>query len=139
MTTFRKIVPDSEVRPVNERYEHFLIWLSKDGGVRQWFFSHSEGSEIEEVKGFSLESLSDIRNVPSEDRLRFRCTTQFMDSNTFDYVRSIFASNRVYKVTKAGVQIPVAIRQDRTQRPNMVKNFSISMEFEYKEEDILNV
>lgn len=139
MTTFRKIVPDSTIRPLNERYEHFLVWLSKNGGVRQWFFSHSEGREEENYKGFVVESLTEIRNVPNEDRVIHRCMTRFMDSGTFDYVSSIFASNKVYKVTKSGEQIPIAVMPTKTRRPNQIKNFEIDLQFELKEEDILNV
>ena len=139
MTTFRKIVPDSTIRPLNERYEHFLIWLSKEGGVRQWFFSHSEGSEKEKYKGFAVESLTDIRSVPNSDRVVNVCKTRFMESATFDYVKSIFASNRVYKVTKSGEQIPIAVKHTTTKRPNQIKNFEIDLEFELKEEDVLNV
>ena len=139
MTTFRKIVPNSSVNAINERYEHFLTWLSKDGGVRQWFFSHTDGQETEDFDGFTLESVSDIRSITTEDRIIVDCTTRFLDSDTFDYVRSIFASNRVYKVLKDGSKIPIAVKQDKARRPNQIKNFELSLQFHYKEEDTLNV
>ena len=139
MTQFRQIIPNSTVNAINERYEHLLMWLSKDGGLRQWFFSHTEGEEVEDVDSFTLESLTDIRNIPIEDRIIVDCATRFMDSNTFDYVRSIFASNRVYKVLTDGTRIPISIKPRKTKRPNQIKNFELALQFELKEEDRLNV
>ena len=139
MTVFRKIVPNSTVRPSNERYEHFLIWLSPNAGVRQWLFSHTDGSERNDHKAFAIESRSDIRAVPYEDRLEIRCNTRFMDSETFDYVKSIYKSNRAYKVLKNGLKIPIAIKPQKTRRDNQIKNFEMSLDFYYKESDVLNV
>ncbi len=139
MTVFRQIVPNSTVRASNERYEHLLMWLSPDTGVRQWLFSHTEGSERNDHKAFAIESISDIRTVPYEDRLEVICNTRFMDSETFDYVKSIYKSNRVYKVLKDGSKIPVAINPMKTRRDNMIKNFEMSLTFYYKENNVLNV
>ena len=139
MTVFRQIVPNSIVRPSNERYEHMLVWLSVDGGVRSWFFSHTDGAEENDHDGFEIETLVDIRQVPSDDRLMVECTTRFMDSETFDYVKSIIKSNRVYKVAKDGTKTPIAVKAKTTVRPNKIKNFELSIQFMYKENDVLNV
>lgn len=139
MTVFRKIVPNSSENAINERYEHLLMWLSKDGGIRQWMFSHTIGSERDRFKSFTIEGLTDIRNVPSEERISHKCTSRWMDSTTFDYVRSVMASNRIYKVTKSGEQIPVAIKDGTINRDNQVKNFEIRIEFMLLEENVLNV
>ena len=139
MTAFRKIVPNSVDNQINERYEHLLTWLSVDQGIRQWFFSHNKGREVEDFDSFSIEGFSDIRNVPSEDRISHKCTARFMDSKTLDYVRSIFASNRIYKITKLGERIPVYVKTGKVTRDNQIKNFEIELEFDLKEKTLLNV
>jgi hypothetical protein len=139
MSVFRQIVPNSEVRPSNERYEHLLMWLSPKGGVRQWLFSHTKGREDHKHKGFDIETITSIRSVPSEDKERVKVASRFMDSETFDYVRSIMQSNRVYKVANDGTKTPVAIGFASVRRPNMIKNFEIEFNFTYKENNVLNV
>lgn len=139
MTVFRKIVPNSSENEINERYEHFLMWLSIDGGIRSHLFSHTKGSETETFKGFNIEGLTDIRSIPSENRISHKCTSRWMDSEKFDFVRSLMASNRVYKITKDNKQIPVAIKQSKIVRDNQVKNFEIKLEIILGEENTLNV
>ncbi len=139
MTVFRQIVPNSTVRPSNERYEHLIMWLSIDGGIRQWLFSHTDGREDNKHKGFAIESRSSIRSVPYEDRVEVDCVTRSMDLGTFDYVASIIKTNRAYKVLKDGTKIPIAIDPTTVRKRNMIKNFELSMPFYYIENDVLNV
>ena len=139
MSVFRSIIPDSERQPANERYEHFMLWMSPSAPSRQWLFSHTNGSEDTEVDGFVLENETDIRSIPVNKRISYNCTTRFLTSKEFDYVRSIFDSNRVYKVLKSGVVIPVAVEQDRTTRGNKIKGFEVSMSFSLREEKTLSL
>lgn len=139
MTAFRQIVPNSLVRASNEDYEHFLIWLSPEGGVREWLFSHTDGRETEDFDSFAIESLSDIRSVPYEDRIEVDCITRSLTKEEFEYVKSIYKSNRAYKVLKDGTKVPIAIESGKVRKRNMIKNFEIGLTFYYREEDVLNV
>jgi hypothetical protein len=139
MTTFRQVVPNSTINPSNVSYEHFLVWLSPNGGVRQWLFSHTEGSEEESFESYTIESLDNIRSVPSEDRVRYEVRTKSLDADTFAYVKSIMKSNRVFKVSKTGVFTPIAIRGGSIAKDNQIKEFELRIRFETKEEFILNV
>ena len=139
MTTFRAIVPDSEKQPLNERFEHFMVWLSPSGIIRQWLFSHTAGNERVNVDGYTVENETDIRSIPTEIRKEFNCETRFMTSKEFDYVRSIFDSNRCWKVFKDGTRVPVSVKQSRTTRPNQIKGFEISMSFMLQENDTLSL
>ena len=139
MTTFRAIVPDSIKQPANERFEHLLVWLSPNGIVRQWFFSHVKGSESVRLKGFVAENESDIRAIPTEKRKSFKAMTRHLTSSEFDYVRSIMDSNRAYKVLKGGSYIPIAINQDRTRRDNQIKAFEVAVSFSLAEENVLSL
>ena len=103
------------------------------------FFSNTLGNETETFKSFEVEGLEDIRNIPKEDRVSNKCVTRWIDSQTFDYVRSIYAANRVYKVEKDGTKTPVSIKAGAVRRRNQVKGFEISLTFMFKEENILNV
>jgi hypothetical protein len=139
MTTFRQIAPNSTVRATNEDYEHFIVWLSAEGGVREWLFSHTDGRDTEAFKSFAIESLSEIRSVPYEDRIEVDCITRSLTREEFDYVKSIFKTNRAYKVLKDGTKIPIAIEPSKVRKQNMIKNFEIGFTFYYQEEDTLNV
>lgn len=135
MTDFRQVVPSAN----NEAYQYFLVWLSVDGGVRSWLFSHTGGVESEKYNSFSIESLDNIRSVPMMERKEVSAITGSLDGEQFDYVKSIMASNRVYQVTKAGEKIPVALKVGAVVRPNQNKEYKIKIKFIFQEANILNV
>lgn len=137
--TFRQVIPNSTINPVNEGYEHYLVWLSEGGGVRNWLFSHTDGEEMNEYKGLSIESLTDIRSIPTEKRDEVKIITRGLDADEYDYVRSILGSNRIYKVTKSNEKIPVAVKYRSQKRPNQNKDYSLSLTLHFKESDTLNV
>jgi hypothetical protein len=139
MTSFRQIVPNSTLNPSNERFEHYLVWLSPSGGVRNWLFSHTDGEEDEKYDNTVIESLEDIRSVPTEQRKTVNCITKTLDPFNFEYVKSVMASNRVYKVLKNGSKIPIAVKSGSVIQGNTLKEFQLRIKFEYKESDILNV
>lgn len=132
--TFRRSTPS------NERYVHFLMWLSPFiGGIRSYLFSHTDGSETRMFKNFMVETRSDIRSVPEEVRGKLILVATNMDIDTYDYVRTILESNRIFKVLRDGTQIPFAIKSAEIDEPNKNKGFSIKIELVPKEENVLNV
>jgi len=139
MTTFRQVVPNSTVNDSNKKYEYFMVWLSVGGGVRNWLFSHTDGDSEDSFENIVIESLSDIRSVPTNQRRQVETRTTSLDSDTFDYVKSILASDRVYVLSKEGVKTPVAMRGGSVIRANKLKQFEIRIKFDFKENNILNV
>lgn len=139
MSVFRQVIPNSFINASNESFEHFLIWLSPNGGVRSWLFSSTEGETEEQFDNFSIETIDDIRSVPSMDRIEIQARTKSLESEQFDYVKSIFKSNRVYKVNKDFSKIPIAIKGRAVSQPNQLKEFEVRVAFSYQEEDILNL
>lgn len=139
MSVFRQIIPNSFVNSVNERYEYYLVWLSPAGGIRSWLFSHTDGDREETFDNFMIESLTDIRSVPNEQREEVEVNTVSLDSEQFEYVKSIMSSNRVYQVFKDNTRLPIAIRTGKALRENKNKEFGVSVKFVYKEADLLNV
>lgn len=139
MTTFRQVIPNSEQNPDNERFEYYLVWLSTGGGVRNWLFSHTEGSEVDDFKSFTIEGLDNIRSVPSMERLSVTATTMSMNQESFDYVKSVMSSNRVYVVDKTGAKTPIALRSGSLPQKNQLKEFKLKIRFSFQEANILNV
>jgi len=139
MTIFRQVIPNSVQNPDNERFEFYLVWLSTGGGVRNWLFSHTDGSEAEDFKSFMIEGLDNIRSVPSMERRSVTAVTISMNQESFDYVKSIMSSNRVYVVDKTGVKTPIALRAGSVSQPNQLKEFKLKIRFSFQEADILNV
>jgi len=139
MTTFRQVIPNSTQNPDNERFEFYLVWLSTGGGVRNWLFSHTDGGESDKFDAFTIEGLDNIRGVPSMERKMVNAVTKSMNKESFDYVKSIMSSNRVYRVDKTGAKIPIALRPGSVPQPNQLKEFQLKIRFSFQEADILNV
>ena len=139
MTDFRKITPNSSLQSANERYQYLLAWLSPTSGVRMWYFSHTNGEQINNNKSFTIEGLNDIRNVPYESREEIQVESRYLSNIEFDYVRSIYQSNRIFQITPTGEQIPISIKQDKTEKPNQLNKYEISFTFTFKEDNTLNV
>ena len=139
MSTFRQVIPSSQNVPTNERYEYLLLWLSVNGGVRTWFFSHTKGGQEDETSGYILEGLDDIRSIPNQDRTTVDIITESLTSDERDFIASIMKSNRVYQCSKAGVFTPIAIKFASISRDNQLKDFSVKLSFSYKENSTLDV
>lgn len=139
MTTFRQVVPNSVWNPNNARFEFYLVWLSVEGGVRNWLFSHTDGDEEQRYDNFVIEGIDNIRSVPSMERRSVTAITRSMDQETFDYVRSIMASNRVYCVDSTGVKTPIALKEGAVDQANKLKEFNLRIKFSFQEENVLNV
>lgn len=136
---FRQVIPNSNVNSVNEQYEYYLVWWSPTAGIRSWLFSHTDGVKRDDFRGTVVETIDDIRSVPVMEQQRISIVTTGLDSETYDYVKSIFSSNRIYQVSKDLVKRGVSIDRANTRRPNKLKEFTVSLDFYYKEENVLNV
>lgn len=136
---FRSIIPPSVDNSNHERLEYFLVWISPNGGVRQWLFANTENQERERVRNFTVESSSNIRSIPYEDRKTITLEAQSLDGESFDYVKSILRSNLIQRVYKDGTSIPLGIEASRTRRDNELKEFEISITVIHQEEDTLTV
>lgn len=138
MSQFRQVVPNSSVNTNTESFEFQLAWLAPSG-VRSWLFSHTNGEEDEQFDNFILESTTNIRSVPVMDRIMVEATTRSLDLESFNYVKSIMKSNRVYVVGKDLTKTPIAVKGGSISKPNTTKEFRVSIKFLFKEEFILNV
>lgn len=136
---FRSIIPPSIDNSNHERLEYFLVWLSPNGGVRQWLFASTENQEEERIRSFTIESSDNIRSIPYEDRKTVNLEAQSLDGDSFDYVKTILKSNLIKRVYKDGSSIPLAIEDGRTRRNNKLKEFSISLTVIHKEEGTLDL
>lgn len=133
MSTYRQITPS------DKGYDLYLAWLSPNGGIRQWFFSHTAGNTSEAVGNFTIESQTDIRSIPESSRPSYNVVTRFLTEDEYSYVASLLKSNRVYQVLPDGSQIPVAIKGKTLTKPNRDKAFELDFEVTLSEEAILNL
>lgn len=133
MSTYRQIIPS------DKDYNIYLTWLSQTGGIRNWFFSHTDGEKLENVSNFEVETLTDIRSIPDMKRTTYVIVTRFLNSDDYDYVASILKSNRIYQVLTDGSQIPVSIKAQKIKRSNKDKSFELGFQVSLQEENILNV
>lgn len=128
-----------QITPSNQPYDHYLVWLAPNGGIRQHFFSHTRGSENKSIKNYKVETIRDVRSIPEEIRVTFKLYARFLDFDTYDYVASILDSNRILKIFQDGTEIPVFIKGKIISKPNKNKSFSLSFDISLQEENILNV
>lgn len=128
-----------QITPSDKEYNLYLAWLSPNGGIRQWLFSHTAGNTTSNVSNFEIESLTDIRSIPETSRTTYSVATRFLTADDYEYVASILKSNRVYQVLTSGTQIPVSIKGQKLRKPNQDKSFELEFEVSLMEENILNV
>lgn len=136
---FRQVVPNSSINSANLDYEFCLVWLSPLGGVRQWLFSHTKGNTSDGFNNTVIETDDNIRSIPVMEQTMIKAQTVDLDLDTFNYVKSIMSSNRVYQVSKVGVKAPIALNSGSILKDNKLKSFGVAIQFMYKENDILNV
>jgi hypothetical protein len=139
MTDFRQVISSPSQGSVKAKHRYYLCWLSPNGGVRSWLFSHTDGDQEDEYKSFMVESTDDLRAIPSEERKSVDAITVSLEDESFDYVKSILASNRVYQVFQNGTQTPIAIAKGKISRSNQSKEHIVRIQFMYEEADLLNV
>ena len=139
MTVFRSVIAPSQENSNYERYEHFLVWLSPDGGVRQWLFANTNNQEQENTRNLTIETNSSIRSLPYEKIKSFEISAISLDSERFDYVASILDSNQIYKVSKDNELTPLGIEQGRKVRDNDLKEFTIEMSVFEMESNVLRL
>lgn len=136
---FRQVIAPSTANDNYQRGEHCLVWLSTDGGIRQWLFSSSDNDEQERTRGFTIETNSSIRSIPFEKIKKFDLIAMSLDSERFDYVASILESNRIYSVSKDNELTALGIEGGRKNRSNDLKEFVIEFTVFEKEADVLNL
>lgn len=137
MSVFRKVTPTSLNNASRVSGEFMLCWIS-DASLRQWFFSSTDGDTEDTFKNSIIETETDIRSIPTEERKEITCVTMSLDSITYDYVSSLLGSNRVYQLNKDGSKTPVAVKQGKKTKSNIEKEFIFKVVFLYKESYILN-
>jgi hypothetical protein len=136
---FRQVIPNSSQNSSNARYEYYLVWLSVSGGVRSWLFSHTDGDDMEKLDNIHIESRDSIRSVPTMQRKTVTAITRSLDAESYNYVKSVLSSNKVYLVGKDFSKTPVAMKKSSITQDNKIKEFSLKIKFSFKENDILNV
>jgi hypothetical protein len=128
-----------QIQPSDKAYNLYLVWLTENGGIRQWLFSHTAGNITDTVGNFTIESQTDIRSIPESDRTTYAIATRFLNEDEYTYCASLLKSNRVYQVLTDGSQIPVAVKGKSLRKPNQDKSFELEFEVSLQEENILNV
>ena len=139
MTTYRKIKPSSIGSPYKGDYEYLLIWLSPFGGVRQYLFSSTDGRREDSVKYSIVDTIADFRSIPNELDIEIDLMSKSLSRESFDYVASIFESNRILLVNKDATTIPIAISRSKKRTERVIKDFEIEFTIMLQEPDLLNV
>lgn len=139
MTTYRKIKPSSIGNTYKGDYEYLLIWLSPNGGVRQYLFSSTDGDKLQDFKATVIDTNADFRSVPNEEDISIELTSKSMSRETFDYVASIFKSNRIILVAKDSTETPIAIKSGKKITQRMIKDFEVKFKIMEQEPDLMNV
>ncbi len=130
--TYRHIAFDSGVS---------LVWLGKDGCVRQWFF-HSRKDVLSIAhKSTIFETFQGVRKVPYEQRRSMRLAYERLNIQDYEYLNTIFASPLVFEISsgKDNKRTPVIVKDITTNRTNITKNYTFKCEISYPEERVLNV
>lgn len=139
MTTYVKIKPSSIRIPYKEDYEFLLMWLSPSGGVRQWFFSSTEGAKVEKFKSSVIDTIADFRGVPNDIDPSLEMTAKSFSREEFDFVTSILESNRIIIVAKDSTEIPAAIQSATKKTDRIAKDYRLTFQLMLKEPDLMNV
>ena len=139
MAIFRVIQPAPSVSSFKEEYEYLLSWISPSGGISQWYFSHTEGGEEVSFKSEVIDTTTDFRGVPNEEDIKIEINSMSLNREEFEFVATIFKSNRIERVFKDGSTKPVAIAKSKKKKPRNIKDFSISFTIMEQEPDLMNV
>ena len=140
MPVFRKITASSTVSSYKGAYEYMLIWYSVSCGFRQWCFSSTFGIQTTNYKGVLIDNKQDYRGVPNEQEITIEMFTRAVSRQEFDYISSIFESNRVLMFDRLDmITIPVAIDRAKKRVDRIQKDFEIKFDINLQEPDLLNV
>lgn len=139
MSVFRKIKPSSINSPYKKDYEFLLMWLSPNGGVRQWFFSHTEGDRRDKYKNSTIDTDFDFRNVPVSQSIEIELNALSLSRSRYDYVTSLFETNRAILVNKDSTTIPIAIDNTTKKTERLQKDYAVSFKIMLQEPDLMNV
>lgn len=135
MSSFRQVVPGSN----KNKSQHLLCWLSANGTVRNWFFSHTDGDQQDDFNSITIESSDDIRSIPSKEKNQVEVITASLSSDEFNYVKSIMSSNRVFEINKDITNTPIALMSSSVVRDNKRKEHKLKITFTYKEPPLLDL
>lgn len=139
MLSFRKIRLSGVEAPHKKDYEYHLMWISPDGGLRDWVFNSTDGDKEDKFKSIIIDTNSDFRSVPNSQEIIVELSTGSMTRNNFDYVASIFESPRIYLIGEFDEKITVAIKSASKETRRIQKDFSLSFNIMFKEPDLINV
>lgn len=139
MIVLRKILPSSIESSYKEDYEYMLFWISPDVGVRQWFFSSTDGRREDKFKSEVIDTNNDYRSIPNQQDIDISLVTKSLSREDFDYVTSIFSSNRIYLVSKSGNKTPISIDRTTKRTQRVIKGFEVSLDITLQEPDLMNV
>jgi len=139
MPTFRKIKPSSIDTPFKADYEYFLMWLNSGGGVRQFYFSSTDSEQQDAFKSLVIDSDSGYRSVPNTQEKSRDITAKSLSREMFDYVATVFESNKIYLVDKDETLTSIAISSGKKKTNTDTKDFEIQINIMLQEPDLMNV
>ena len=139
MPTFRKIQPASIDTPLKVDYEYLLMWLNSVGGVRQFYFSSTESNQESAFKSLVIDSDSGYRSVPNTQDQSRKITAKSLSREMFDYVATIFETNKIYLVDKGETLTSIAISSGKKITNTDTKDFDIRINIMLQEPDLMNV
>lgn len=139
MPVFRIIQPSSIGTPQKVDYEYLLTWLNSGGGVRQFYFSSTDSEQESAFKSLVIDSDSGYRSVPNiQDKSR-KITAKSLSREMFDYVATVFESNKIYLVGKDETLTSIAISSGKKITNTDTKDFEIKINIMLQEPDLMNV
>ena len=139
MPTFRIIKPSSIGNPLKVDYEYLLMWLNSSGGVRQFYFSSTDSNQESAFKSIVIDSDSGYRSVPNiQDRSR-KITAKSLSREMFDYIATIFETNKIFLVDKDETLTSIAIASGKKITNTDTKDFDLRITIMLQEPDLMNV
>jgi hypothetical protein len=139
MIVFRKIKPSSIGDSLKEPSEYMIIWLAPNGGIRQYLFTSTENERTDNYRSKIIDTNSDFRSVPNTQSISIDLYSMALTKDSYDYVTSIFESNKVAIVDKDGSITPCAISRGKKRTRNILKDYDVSISVMLQEPDLLNV
>ena len=139
MPVFRKIQPSSIGSPQKVDYEYLLMWLNSGGGVRQFYFSSTESEQESKFKSIVIDSDSGYRSVPNTQDKSRKITAKSLSREMFDYLATIFETNKIYLVDKDETLTSIAIASGKKITNTDTKDFEIQLNIMLQEPDLMNV
>jgi hypothetical protein len=139
MATYRRVHTSSLDSSYREDFEYLLMWISPFGGVRQAAFTHTNNDREDSYSYTVIDGKNDFRNVPNTITPDIDLVTDNLSREEFDYISSIFESNRVKIVSKDSEVTFAAISQGRKRTPSTHKGYEIKLKLKLQEPPIMNV